>query len=153
MHRPPPLTVAQILAWADAHKARTGDWPRLKSGPVAGADGETWAAVDSALRHGFRGLHAGDSLTRLLARLRGQAQCLRRPPLTVKQVLAWARAHRRHAGRWPSGCSGPVAEAPGETWNAVNLALAQGHRGLPGCSSLAKLFAKRKRARKPKPPR
>ena len=27
------LTVQQILAWADAHHARTGTWPKIKSVP------------------------------------------------------------------------------------------------------------------------
>jgi hypothetical protein len=36
--------------------------------------------------------------------------------------------------------SGPIPEAPGENWHAVNLALYNGHRGLRGGSSLAKLL-------------
>jgi hypothetical protein len=67
----PPLSVRQILAWADAHFARTGDWPRTTSGPVRGARGERWRAIDLALRQGSRGLPGGDSLGRLLHRLRG----------------------------------------------------------------------------------
>jgi hypothetical protein len=35
----PPLTEAQILAWADAHRGRTGRWPGAHSGPVPGAPG------------------------------------------------------------------------------------------------------------------
>ena len=30
----PPLTVKQILAWADAHRERTGHWPNCKRGIV-----------------------------------------------------------------------------------------------------------------------
>jgi hypothetical protein len=67
----PKLTVAQILAWADAHQAQTGDWPKVRSGSVAGAPGETWQALDGALKHGHRGLPGGDSLARLLLRTRG----------------------------------------------------------------------------------
>jgi hypothetical protein len=33
------LTEALILKWADAHKARTGDWPMTKAGRVAGVPG------------------------------------------------------------------------------------------------------------------
>jgi hypothetical protein len=66
-----PLTVEQILAWADAHRARTGGWPGIDSGPIADAPGESWKAVDSALRAGCRGLPGCDSLPRLLARHRG----------------------------------------------------------------------------------
>jgi hypothetical protein len=64
----PPLTEAQILDWADAHHARTGRWPSAASGPVAGAPGESWGAVNLALHKGLRGLGGGDSLPRLLVR-------------------------------------------------------------------------------------
>jgi hypothetical protein len=67
----PPLTAAQILAWADAHHARTGAWPAARSGPVEGAPGESWKGLDRDLRHGHRGLPGGDSLHRLLRRERG----------------------------------------------------------------------------------
>jgi hypothetical protein len=63
---PPPLTVGQILAWADAHKARTGRWPAAASGPIPGAPGETWVKINAALYVGRRGLPRGSSLSRLL---------------------------------------------------------------------------------------
>ena len=66
--RLPPLTVEQILAWADAHHARTGGWPSPGSGPVAGAPGEDWGDIDIAQCAGYRGLPRGGSLARLLAR-------------------------------------------------------------------------------------
>jgi hypothetical protein len=62
------LTVEQILAWADAHRARTGRWPTAASGPVADAPGEDWRALNNALYFGRRGLRRGDSLPRLLVR-------------------------------------------------------------------------------------
>jgi hypothetical protein len=68
----PPLTVEQILAWADAYHGRTGRWPAAASGPVEGAPGETWANVNAALSDGYRGLPGGDSLARLLDRRRGR---------------------------------------------------------------------------------
>ena len=46
--------------------------------------------------------------------------------------------------------SGPVAEAPEETWRAVNMALAQGHRGLPGGSSLSRLLDESRRGTRPR---
>jgi hypothetical protein len=60
--------VEQILAWADAHNARTGSWPHARSGPIPEAPGEKWAKVHSALRDGHRGLPGGDTLARLLRR-------------------------------------------------------------------------------------
>jgi hypothetical protein len=67
----PPLTVELVLSWADAHRARTGEWPLTRSGPVAGQDGETWQAINVALRLGRRGLPGGDSLAGLLEHARG----------------------------------------------------------------------------------
>jgi hypothetical protein len=64
----PRLTVEQILAWAEAHHARTGDWPGVACGPVCEAPGESWPALDKALHDGWRGLPGGDSLARLLVR-------------------------------------------------------------------------------------
>jgi hypothetical protein len=67
-----------------------------------------------------------------------------RPPLSVEVILRWADAHRRRTGRWPSADSGFVHRVPGQTWQAVNRALAAGSRGLPGGSSLARLLAERR---------
>jgi hypothetical protein len=75
-----PLTVAQILAWADAYARRAGDWPGAGSGPVRGARGQTWAAVNAALRYGWRGLPGLDSLSRLLRRERRMPERRGRPP-------------------------------------------------------------------------
>jgi hypothetical protein len=63
----PPLTVEQILSWADAHRRRTGRWPQVKAGPIPGSGGESWDGVDKALARGRRGLDGGSSLYRLLA--------------------------------------------------------------------------------------
>jgi hypothetical protein len=66
--RHPALTLEQILAWADAHHARTGSWPHVGSGPIPEAPGETWQGVESALRYGLRGMPGYDTLARLLRR-------------------------------------------------------------------------------------
>ena len=68
-----------------------------------------------------------------------------RPELTVAQILAWADAHHAAHGAWPEvrllAGLGPVDGVPGESWKAINYALAMGQRGLPGDSSLAELLA------------
>jgi hypothetical protein len=143
----PPLSEARVLAWADAHRRRTGGWPGRHSGPVAGAPGETWRGVDDALRGGGRSLRGGTSLAGLLARERGARNRAALPRLRPGEIVAWARAHRRRTGRWPRGKSGPVAGAPGETWKGVEMALRWGYRGLPGGTSLARLLALRAGAR------
>jgi hypothetical protein len=63
-----------------------------------------------------------------------------KPRLTVAQILTWADKHRRRAGDWPTVLSGPVPEAPGLTWAAVDKALRDGRRGLPGGDSLPRLL-------------
>jgi hypothetical protein len=147
MHRHasrPAITIEEILAWADAHFGRAGEWPSADSGPIPEAPGQTWNAVNLALYHGGRGLPAMSSLAGLLRERPGKDR-LRRPPLTEEQVLAWAEAHRRRTGRWPNTNSGPVPEAPGEAWGKINIALREGLRGLPGCDSLAQLLVRHRR--------
>jgi hypothetical protein len=65
------LTTNQILEWADHYHSRTGQWPNTRSGPILDVPGNTWLAVDMALRHGHRGLPGGSSLGRLLFERRG----------------------------------------------------------------------------------
>ena len=127
-----PLTPERILAWADAHHAATGQWPTRGSGRVRGVEGETWAAIDMALIEGRRSLPGGSSLSRLLAASRPVRNVHTLPRLTLEQVLTWADAYHAKTGRWPRGRSGRVADAPGKTWSAVDSALFQGLRGLPG---------------------
>jgi hypothetical protein len=138
----PPLTVEQILAWADEYRRQAGRWPSARSGPVPGAPGLSWAVINEDLRQGLRGLPGGDSLARLLARRRGSRNRAALPPVTVEQILAWADAHYQRTGRWPSASSGAVGDAAGETWGAIDQALSQGRRGLPGGDSLARLLGR-----------
>ena len=134
----PRLTIAQILAWADAHRAATGRWPSALSGPVAEGSVETWAIVNTALCKGLRGLSGHSSLARLLAKHRP----VRPRRLSLRQIFAWARAHREATGRWPDAYAGPVRGVPDETWSAVDGALKLGRRGLPRGTSLAELFGR-----------
>ncbi|HVC94798.1 MAG TPA: hypothetical protein VND64_13960 [Pirellulales bacterium] len=143
-----PLTVRQILEWADAHQRRTGKFPKHNSGPVATAQGEMWSAVDKALLGGHRGLPGGSSLPKLLAEHRGVRNHGALPRYTVNQILAWADAHHARHGRWPSQHSGAVDAAPGETWARVQQALYKGGRGLRGGSTLVALLAQRRGVRR-----
>ncbi|MBI3466693.1 MAG: hypothetical protein HY000_27075 [Planctomycetes bacterium] len=142
----PPLTIPQILKWADAHRAKHGHWPRKTSGPIAGVQGETWGAVDNSLKQGSRGLPGGSSLARLLAAKRGVPHKSEQPRLSVRQIFAWADAYHDRHGKWPAVKSGRVAPSSAETWQRLDDALRQGYRGLPGGSSLQQLLADRRRA-------
>ncbi|MGO8753159.1 MAG: hypothetical protein ACLQNE_45025 [Thermoguttaceae bacterium] len=142
-HALPRLTYRKILAWADAHLARTGQWPNITSGPVEEAPDEKWRSIDGAMRQGIRGLPGGCSLIQLLVRKRGARNPRNLPPLTLEQVWEWAELHFQRIGRWPTRDSGPIADAPGENWNMVSLAFQRGKRGIPSELTLTKFLAKR----------
>jgi hypothetical protein len=151
--RPPKLTIKQVLGWADAHFNRNGRWPNETTGPIPEAAGESWHGVDRALRAGVRGFPGGSSLARLLAKQRGVPNRQALPRLSVRQILAWADQHHRRHGEWPNSRSGPLEGVKDETWSALNSALVNGRRGLPGRSSLPRVLAQYRGVRNPKQPR
>ncbi len=63
------------------------------------------------------------------------------PDLEIDEILGWADAHHARAREWPAHSSGPIPEAPGETWLAVEAALTYGLRGLSGGWTLLRLLA------------
>ncbi len=139
--RPPHLSEKRILAWANAYFAAHGKWPTRDSGPIPGTT-ETWGAVVSAVSKGNRGLRRAFPWVQLLARRRGVRNLAGLPPLKEKDIVAWAKAHLKAIGRWPSRDSGPIAQSPGNTWAAIDKALKDAGRGLKGGSSLARLRRK-----------
>lgn len=145
-----PLTIKQILAWADAHHRRTGRWPHAKSGSVVGAAGEIWYSIDKALIKGLRGLKPGQSLCDLLENHRGRRNIMRLPRLSEKQILAWADAFYARHHHWPRLYSGRIPGTGGETWANVGACLCAGRRGLPGGSSLTRLLARHRHAAHPR---
>ena len=141
IYRKPIHTLEKILDWADAHYERTGDWPKLTSGPIFGPFDENWCPVNACLYQGHRGLPGGSSLALLLLEHRQRRSLGHLPPLTIDDILTWADSHHDSTGKWPTENSGPILDAPGETWSAVALSLYGGNRGLPGGSSLPQLLA------------
>jgi hypothetical protein len=139
-----PLSVEQILKWADAHYARTGAYPRMHSGPILDAPGESWYRIHTALRSGFRSLPGGMTLKGLLAKHRGLDTRCKHPEETVAKILSWADAFRQAHGRWPSEASGPVEGAPAITWAALGQRLRKGGRGLPGGTTLRRLLVQQR---------
>jgi hypothetical protein len=140
----PKLTIDIILKWADAHHARTGRWPIQDSGAVVGVNGETWNSVHWALYLGHRGLPGGSTLAKVLARHRNVPNRMDLPRLSHEKIIAWAKKHYERTNRWPNRFSGKVvgADAPGETWLAIELAVHQGKRGLKRGTTLNRLLAK-----------
>ena len=145
--RSPILYIDDILVWADVYHARWRRWPTRNAGRILGTLDVTWCAVDQALKRGWRGLPGGSSLAKLLAERRGVRHKGMLPPYSVAQMLTWADAHHRRTGEWPDADAGPIPEAPGETWMAVERALASGNRGLAGGASLARLLAEERGVR------
>lgn len=136
---PIPLTIELVLSWADAEHAASGTWPSAISGDVGGAPGETWGAIDRALRLGARGLPAGGSLAQLLEGHRGAPNHLAPRRVTRTMIATWARAHFKIHGRWPSRASGPIPGTP-FTWCAMDVALQRGLHGLRGSITLARFL-------------
>src|SRR5262249_30605391 len=56
-------------------------------------------------------------------------------------------AFHRRSGRWPNRDSGKIVGMLGLTWCAVDLALKNAGRGLPGNSSLSQLLAEHRSVR------
>lgn len=149
--RLPPLTVPQIIQWANTYHATHGKWPQPKTKPsgIPRTNGETWQAVDTALRSGIRGLPGGSSLPQVQAEHRGVRNFADLPTLSVKQLLTWADAFHERTGEWPKQKHWPEAipDSDGETWGNVIQAVAKGLRGFPGRETLFDLLAKHRRVR------
>jgi hypothetical protein len=141
----PPLTVEKVLSWVDAFHERMGEWPKQKhsSKVIPNSGEETWGNVIQALAKGFRGFAGGETLFDLLARHRGVRNLGHLPPLTDRQIMAWADAHHAAHGEWPTcRCQEQVIpNTSGERWVNIDQALRKGLRGLSGGSSLPKFLA------------
>ncbi|MBW2187231.1 MAG: hypothetical protein JRG71_12795 [Deltaproteobacteria bacterium] len=134
------LTVATIIDYADDHHEKTGTWPTKKSGKVLANNDETWGGIDKSLHEGFRTLPSGTTLAAILSEHRGVRSRKHTPSLSIQAILERADAHKQKYGVWPKKGSGDVFNSLGDTWNAYDLALSRGMRGLEGGSSLAKLL-------------
>jgi hypothetical protein len=145
--RRPLLTTDQIVAWADAFFRSCKRWPKRKDGRIPGSLGETWCAMDQALRKCWRGISHKSSLAQLLQERRQVRNRMRLPRLTIAKILSWADDHYDRKGSWPTANSGVVNAAPSEQWSAIDRAMRGGNRGLPGGTSLAKLLYSKRRVR------
>ena len=94
------------------------------------------------MRGGLRGFPSGSSLAKLLAAQRGVRNFKDLPQFSEAQIVAWAESYFNRGSQWPNKDCGRIDESPEESWAAVDAALRQGSRGLPGGSSLPQLLAK-----------
>ncbi len=131
---------SELARWAQHFFDQTGDWPKRDSGPIQEAPAETWKAVDSALIHGGRGLPGGSSLPKFLEEYFGVRNKQNLPRLTEEWIHDRAAYHHEQTGKWPTENFGQLLDAPEETWKAIQVALYQGRRGLPGGSTLPRFL-------------
>lgn len=146
-----PLTREMILKWADAYYRKHHEWPGIQSGAIPESPGDTWKIIDLALRKESRTLRRKISLFTLLKKYRGAYRGLNRRPmqgseakrLGMDKVKLMANAHRKRTGAWPHLASGEIPGENGLTWRTVDMALRIGYRGLPGGTSLARMFGRK----------
>ena len=129
------LSCDLILNLADQYHERTGHWPTATKELAEGAEGRSWLQIDLALRSGNGVTDAAEpsSLAKLLCAHRGRPHKHAQPEYKLDEILCWAFNHYERTGDWPGKHSGPIVEAPGETWKKVASAFVKGHRGLRGC--------------------
>jgi hypothetical protein len=138
------LSVGQVLAWADAHHARTGGWPTAKSGKVHEVPHETWAGIANGLTRGFRGFPGGFTLAELLFEARGVRYHFARKHVKARQIVAWAWAHLKTHGTWPHERSGAIPNSGGATWGSIYNSLRFGNFALRRRRAIERLVAKKR---------
>ena len=62
----------------------------------------------------------------------------RKPCMSIEVIAIWLEGHLSRHGKYPSANS-EVIDGVGLTWLAVDKALKNGYRGLPGGQSLAQV--------------
>jgi hypothetical protein len=146
-----PLSPETVLAWADAHFATWGQWPRAGTGPVAAAPYRiTWSMVNYDLRKGKRGLPGRSSLSQFLHE-HGREQRFRPGRRSgrasgLEQILAWADAHHAATGWWPSSaCGRSPADPNGVNWTSLAVAVQAGRCGFPKGTALWRVLAEHDR--------
>jgi hypothetical protein len=144
----PRLTIATILRWADEHHRQTGNWPKAQtSGRVLSAPWEAWKGLNAAVQSGYRGLTGGITLAQLLVCERGVPHLKAWPHIRERQIIDWAKVHHRRTGEWPRARTGPIADAPGLTWKAIDESFRAGCHGLPSGTTLLRFLIKHVGAR------
>lgn len=130
------LTIDQIKKTGEDYRKQYGKYPFVRSKePVPGMPNETWGGINAALRHGCRGLPGGSSLAILFDK--------KKDDFTIDQIKKAGEEFKKQYGKYPFITSKELVPGlPNENWSIINDALRHGFRGLPGGSSLSKLFNK-----------
>lgn len=141
--RRPDLTVEIIEEGVRRFHAEHGKAPTQLSGDATAYVGckTSWKSIDSRLRVGSCGFPGGDSLMETATRLGLRNGRGYKPSLSYAKIENAVRHYIQRTGRTPHNKCGDATEDFGhpETWSAIEGALQQGLRGLPGGSTLGKL--------------
>lgn len=135
----PVLTECALLAAAREHFSNYWEIPTRRSKePIPLLPGESWLAIDQAGFQGHRGLMKGRTLAVIFAPLREELRI--GIPLSKEMIIAEARAVHALHGVLPTRRTTLPLPTLHTTWEAINVALQRGLRGLPGGNSLSKLL-------------
>lgn len=132
------LTEAAIIESAREYCRNHGRLPSCQTThSVPGMPNETWSGLDAALSEGVRGLPGKSSLSKLFKNLKEELGL----NLKERAILEAGRKYYYLHFRLPNEkTKDPVPDMPHENWKALDASLRAGSKGLPGGSSLAKLF-------------
>jgi hypothetical protein len=138
--KPKPMLLSEdiILQACKEWHAEYEEWPTNDSGLIGdGAlKGSRWGNLDHALRRGGFGLEKGKykGLADFMEAhgLKIGKHSLSRH-LTEEMILQGCYEWHNKYGQWPKAISGKIIEGvlSGNNWQAINLALSRGARGLP----------------------
>lgn len=138
------LTDERILRWIRLFFEKEKKWPSLCGSVVWDKDAsdawvvvksETWIGINGALRNGGRGLPRRDKMS--LHQLRQQHGL--HSDLSEEILSRWIRLYYEKENTWPAQADrtvwdqttqGDWFQVEGENWQALNLALRAGGRGL-----------------------
>lgn len=125
------ISIEKVKKWAQTYFDLNGKWPSSKSGRdgIDDDSGETWMSIISSLRSGCRGVRKKMSCIKEL--MTDEVPPGRPGKLSMELIKTWADAFFAKNGYYPLTRSGPVDEAPGETWRNIEAAMRKGNRGLP----------------------
>lgn len=137
----PELTEEMIVGWVNEWHDREHKWPDAASGEIPGSGGETWSAINRALRSGCRNIVGGSSLSKFIGKHFNIRNSGNAPNLSIDMIKRWISEWYSRNGEYPTCNSGEIPGSGGEKWKHVSVYLNSGRRGLPGGSSIGRLVA------------
>ncbi len=142
------ITEEMIIEWVKQYYDEYGKYPNDHSGKIVYAkEPISWSALTHDLKHGFRGLSGGSSLSKFISQHFNIATIATSKAYTKQQVLLWADEFFNEHGYYPTKRSGLVPYSLRDgynkiSWAAIDVCLRDGMKGFAGGSSLYRLLKK-----------